>query len=138
MANLRPNLDTAVLALLDVSAVTTVATGGVYNTFTQPGVKPPFVIFQAISIPYTRTLGVRFGRATYLIKGISESRWPKEAAEIDTQIDLVMEDATPSISGYNFVTGMCKREEDFYLLEESGGKIWTHQGGLYLIEAGEA
>ncbi len=138
MANLRPNLDTAVFNLLNVSAVTDVATGGVHNTFTQPGVKPPFVIFQAFGIPYIRTLGKRFGRATYLVKGVSESRWPKEAAEIDTEIDLVMEDASPTIAGYNFVTGMCLRTEDFYLTEESGGKIWTHQGGLYLIEAGEA
>ncbi len=138
MANLRPNLDAAVLALLDVTAVQAVATGGIYNSLAPRGVSPPYVIFQAFANPYNRTFGIRFSRAIYLIKGVSNSKWPKEAAEIDTEIDLVMENATPVISGYNFVTGMCKREEDFYLVEESGGSVWTHQGGMYLIEAGEA
>ncbi len=138
MANLRPNLDTAILTILDVTAVQAVATGGIYNSIAHPKAVPPFIIYQAVSKTDHRTLGVRFGDAVYLVKGISRSNWPSQAAELDTQIDLVMEDTSLTIMGYNHVTGMCFRTEDFYFQEESGGVMWTHQGGLYRIEAGEA
>ena len=137
MANLRVNLDTAVYAVLNVAAVTNEATGGVYNTMAPEGVEPPFVVFQAMSktddyFAYSE----RGGTAMYMVKAITRSVWPKEAGDIDTQIDSVMQDASLSVSGHSLIS--CRREEDIYLVEDQGGVVYHHIGGLYRINADES
>lgn len=137
MANARPNLDTTLHDLLNVSALLAKATGGVHNSLAPGHVSPPYCIYQAVSNINARTLGKRYSNLTYLVKGVSRAAWPMEAAEIDTEIDTLLEAATLTVSGFTFVTGMCIREEDFYFVEEDEGQVWTHQGGLYRIELEE-
>ena len=137
MANLRVNLDTAVYAVLNVASVTNEATGGVYNTMAPDGVEPPFVVFQAMAktddyFAYSE----RGGAAVYMVKAITRSVWPKEAGEIDTQIDSVMQDASLSVSGHSLIS--CRREEDIYLVEDQSGVIYHHIGGLYRINADQS
>ena len=67
---------------------------------------------------------------------MSESPWPKEAATIDTQIDTLLQDATLTITGYGPI--YCRRESDFYLPENVGGKVYQHQGGLYRVIADQS
>ena len=138
MANPRPNVDKAIFDTLNVSAVLAVATGGVHNSLAPANVSPPYCIFQAVSNINGRTLGKRYANLTYMVKGVSKSPWPKEAAEIDTEIDTLLESAALTVTGFTQVAGMCIREEDLFFVEEDGGQIWTHQGGLYRIELEEA
>lgn len=137
MANLRVNLDTAVYAVLNVASVTNEATGGVFNSIAPQSIEPPFVIFQAMSKvdDYFSYTG-RGGSAVYMVKAISRNRWPKEAGDIDTQIDSVMQNASLSITGHSLLS--CRREEDIYLVEDDDGVIYNHIGGLYRIVADQS
>ena len=137
MANLRVNLDTAVYAVLNVAAVTNEATGGVYNTMAPDGVEPPFVVFQAMSkVDDYFAYSERGGAAVYMVKAVTRSVWPKEAGDIDTQIDSVMQDASLSVTGHALIS--CRRESDIYLIEDQSGVIYHHIGGLYRILADES
>ena len=138
MANLRVNLDTAVFDTLNVAAVVNEATGGVYNSMAPQGTEPPFVVFQAMSKSdeYWAFSSGRGGSAIYMVKAISRSPWPKEAGDIDTQIDSVLQDASLSVTGYSLLT--CRREEDVYLVEDQNGVIYNHVGGLYRILADQS
>ena len=132
MANLRVNLDTAVYAVLNVEAVVNEATGGVFNGLAPQGTAPAYVVFSAMSKndDYWSYTG-RGAEAVYMIKAISRSAWPKEAGDIDTQVDSVMQDASLSITGFSLLA--CRREEDIYLVENQDGVIYQHVGGLYRI-----
>jgi len=134
MANLRVNLDTAIYAVLNVEAVTNEATGGIFNGVAPQGTEPPFVVFQAMSkVDDYYAYSERGGAAVYMVKAIDRSIWPKAAGDIDTQIDSVMQDASLSITGYTLIS--CRREEDIYLAEDTGGVTYQHVGGLYRILA---
>ena len=137
MANLRVNLDTAIFDKLNIAAVTNEALGGVFNLMAPESTSAPFVVFQAMSKvdDYFSYTG-RGGTALYMIKAIDESRWPKTAADIDTQIDSAMQEASLSITGHALL--MCRRESDFYLVEDLNGKIFQHVGGMYRIIADES
>ena len=137
MANLRVNLDSAVYTVLNVESVVNEATGGVFNVLAPQGTAPPYVIFQAMSKTddYFAFTG-RGGSAVYMVKVIDRSPWPKAASDIDTQIDSVMQDASLSITGHALL--MCRREEDFYLVEEQDGFIYQQVGGLYRILADQS
>jgi len=138
MANLRVNLDTAVYTVLNVQSVVNEATGGVFNLQAPQGAEPPFVVFQAMSKvdDYWSFTGGRGGSAIYMVKAISRSPWPKQAGDIDTQIDSVMQDASLSITGHSLLT--CRRESDIYLTEDLNGVIYNHVGGLYRINADQS
>lgn len=137
MANLRVNLDTAVYSVLNVEAVVNEATGGVFNGLAPQGTAPPYVVFSAMSKndDYWSYTG-RGAEAVYMIKAISRSAWPKEAGDIDTQVDSVMQDASLSITGFSLLA--CRREEDIYLVENQDGVIYQHVGGLYRIIADQS
>ena len=95
------------------------------------------MVFQAMSKvdDYWSYTG-RGGSAVYMIKAIDESRWPKVAADIDTQIDSAMQNASLSITGHALL--YCRRESDLYLVEDQNGKMFQHIGGLYRIIADES
>ena len=71
-----------------------------------------------------------------MVKAIDRSPWPKEAGDIDTQIDSVMQNASLSITGYALIE--CRRESDIYLVENLDGVIYQHIGGMYRIIADES
>ncbi len=142
MANLRPNLDAAMIAVLNVQSLTNLATGGVFNTLApllaggRP-TPPPYVIFQAFSkIDDNFSFTGRGADAVYMVKAITKTPWPKDAATIDTQVDALLENVTLSITGYSQL--VCRRQSDVYLTENVGGEVYTHQGGLYDITADES
>ena len=138
MANLRVNLDTAVYTVLNIAAVTNEATGGVFNQLAPAGTEPPYVIFQAMSKvdEYFSYTGGRSGEAIYMVKAIDRSPWPKAAADIDTQIDSAMQDASQSITGHTLLE--CRRESDVYLVEDLDGVVYQHIGGMYRIIADQS
>ena len=134
---MRVNLDTAVFEKLNIAAVMNEATGGVFNMMAPADVDTPFVVFQAMSKvdDYFSFTG-RGGSALYMIKAVDESRWPKTASDIDTQIDTAMQDVALSITGHALL--YCRRESDLYLVEDQSGKMFQHIGGIYRIIADES
>jgi len=128
-------MDKAVYDTLNVASVLDLATGGVYNELAPRNINAPYVIFQAMSKVDEHTFNGRFANALYMVKAVSKQPWPKEALDIDTQIDSVMEDATLTVTGYTHL--LCRREEDIYLAEDDAGIIWHHVGGIYRIIADE-
>jgi len=140
MADARGALDTTLKLLLDSDAtLLNLATGGVHSVMGPDHLAPPWVIFQAVSNNLTRPLSSssRWHEFIYLIKAVTPGRWPLPASDIDSQIQATIEGAALSVTGFTHVTGACWREEDFYLTEITGSKIFQHQGGMYRIELEE-
>ena len=136
MANLRPNLDSAMHTTLNVASIVDVATGGVHNTTAPEHATLPYVIFQAFSkVDDYYSATKRGADALYMVKAISKSRWPKEANDIDTLIDTVLQDASLSISGFTLL--WCRRQEDIYLVEHEASETFHHVGGLYRIQVNQ-
>lgn len=136
MANARLELDKAVFAALNVPAVLAVAQGGVYVGLAPQGTTAPYVVFQFISGVDEHTFAGRSINALYQVQAISRSRWPKEAEDIDTVTDGLMEDATLSVANYSQV--LCRRISVVAYTEEDQGAIVQHVGGLYRIMADES
>ena len=137
MANLRPELDTALFRALNVASLTNLAPGGVYNSIAPQGTTPPYVVFQALAKTDDYfAFGERGAEALYMVKAISHSPWPKEGATIDTQIDTLLQDAVLSIAGFGLL--YCRRESDLYLTESLGGELYQHIGGVYRVIADES
>ena len=133
MASLRVNLDKAIFDALSVTAVHTAAPGGVFNIVAPHGTRPPYVVFQAISKVDDYSFASRYAEAIYQVKAVSRSAWPKEAADIDDDIDTALQDKVLTITGYTSL--LCRRESDFYLMEDIGGVFWQNVGGVYRIMA---
>ncbi len=142
MANFRASVDEAVYNNLNVESMISLALddgaiiGGVFNGVAPDNAKPPFVVFQFMTNPPNWTLSKRFGDGRYLVKAVSEKAWPKEASDIDTQIDTLMEEAALVIPGHYVIE--CRRVQDFSSPEVDGSITWQHIGGIYRIQAGES
>jgi hypothetical protein len=133
MSNFRLQTDAALYVTLNVQALNELAPGGVFASIARQDTVSPWVIFQMVSKIDEHSFAGRFANALYIVKAVSESPWPKQAEDVDTQIDTLLEDAGLSISGYNLL--LCRRESDFTLMEDRGGKVFTHIGGYYRIVA---
>ena len=136
MANARLEIDKALDAALNVTALLAVAPGGIHNSVVRPGSVSPWVVYQAMTLADEHTFSLRGANMLYLVKAVAESSWPKAAMDVDTVIDSTLEDATLSITGFSQL--LCWRERDFFIVEEAGGKAWQHIGGLYRIIADES
>ncbi len=137
MANLRAELDIALFPVLNVAAITNLATGGVHNTQALPESDFPYVIYQYISkVDDYATYTIRSGQALYMVKALSDKPWPKEALDIDTQIDIALQDTALTITGFTQLR--FRRENDMpSFIEDLGGKTIHHVGGIYRITADE-
>ena len=136
MANARLQVDKAMHTVLNVAAILAVAPGGVHNMVARPGTTPPFVVYQAMSKDDEHTFNGRFANMVYMVKAVSKNTWPKVAMDIDTVIDSTLEDASLSITGFSQL--LCRRQSDIYFIEEHGGDVWQHIGGLYRVVADQA
>jgi hypothetical protein len=137
VANLIAALDAALFTALNIAAVNNVATGGVYSRRAPQGTVSPYLIYNLQSKvddywAYTK----RGGQALYLVKAVSKALWPKEAQDIDTQIDTALQDATLTITGFSQI--YCRREANLEFPEEVDGVIYQHVGGIYRIIADES
>lgn len=138
MADVQKVLDDAVYAKLQANA--TLRGYGIYNTSPptmqerpreEGGRELPFVIFQYSGDRLDRTFDRRMFICAYLVKAVSESPWPKEAARIADEIDTVLEDASLTVTGFTHVA--CLRDTGVRFTEEVGGRIFTHAGAIYDI-----
>jgi hypothetical protein len=135
MANLALEVDQALLGLLNVQAMIDLAKGGVWNTVVPPNVVYPYCMFQEIDEQTEHTFDGRFANALYQVKAVSKARSPKEAMDIDTQIDSLLEDASMTLSSFSLK--FCRRESGIRNPELVGSEIWHHIGGIYRIIADE-
>ena len=144
MANFRDEVEEALFTVLNAQSVLDKATGGVWNTQAPPNIEPPFVVFQHFTkIDDYPTYTIRGASALYMVKAVSSSPFPKEATEIDTLVDAILQDAALSMASYNLL--WCRRESDFNqpVIREPGGQSaggasWSQVGGLYRIDADES
>lgn len=136
MASISTPLDTAIFTVLNVQTLHTVAPGGVHNGVAPKGTKAPFVVFQGMPAMHDYTFSKRFVDVLYQVKAISESPWPKEASDIDTVIDTILQDASLTITGYSALC--CRREQDIKYPEEVNGKQFFHVGGIYRVMADQS
>lgn len=136
MANFRLDVDTAIFNILNTQAVNDAVKGGVFNSLAPPDATFPYIVFQMLSKVDEHNFALRGGNAVYLIKGVSNKRWPKEAIDVDTTIDTTMEDATLTIANHSQL--LCRRESDFSFVEDRDGMIYQHVGGMYRVMADES
>ena len=137
LANFRDEVEDAIYTVLNVQSVRARATGGVWNTQVPKEIKPPWVEFQTFSkTDDYPTYTIRGVSGLYRILAVSDSPYPKEATEIDSLVDAVMQNAALSMSSYSLL--WCRRESDFSDNPNREGSMWTRQGGLWRIEADES
>ncbi len=125
------------MTVLNVQSVLNKATGGIWNSYVPDNIDPPWVKFQAIAkLDDYPTYTIRGVDALYQVLAISDSPWPKEATEIDTLVDAVLQNAALSMSSYSLL--WMRRESDLYLTEMRGSDMWQSTGGLWRIVADES
>jgi hypothetical protein len=133
MANARLQIDKALYSVLNVNDMLQDAPGGVWNTLAPPDTELPYVVFQAMTKDDSHSFNGRYSEMVYMVKAVSKSRWPKEAMDVDTQIDTLLEDATLSITGFSQL--LCRRETDIYQPVTEAGQEYQQIGGMYRIIA---
>jgi len=136
VANFRDEVEDALYTVLNVQSVLDRATGGIWNTHVPPDQQPPWIVFQHMSkLDDYPSFTIRGVSGLYQVKVVSNSPWPKEATEIDTLVDAVLQNASLSMSSYSLL--WMRRESDFNMTEERGSEMWTALGGLWRIVADE-
>lgn len=118
------------------TALTALLSGGsaaIYEDHAKGTAALPYVVFNHQSGMWDMTMGSsRFVDVIYQVKAVSGSAWPKEADSIDQQIDLLLHNASLTVTGYTSIA--CLRESDVRYSETEGDQIFHHVGGLYRIE----
>tara|TARA_Y100000310_G_scaffold71153_1_gene66987 strand:+ start:67 stop:477 length:411 start_codon:yes stop_codon:yes gene_type:complete len=136
MANFKLDVDTALFTALNTQTVLDAVKGGVHNTIAPEEAEFPYIVFQMLSKEEERHFALRGGNALYVVKCVSDKRWPKEAMDGDTQIDTALEDATLTIANHNQL--LCRRERDVSFFEARDGEVYNHAGGMYRVIADES
>lgn len=101
---------------------------------TAPANSPfPLIVFGFMSASDVMEVGqTRFmGRATYLVRGIGQTRSKQALEALAAAIDAALHRQGGSVTGG--VVLSCTREEPFSLAEQLDGVDYRHLGGLYRI-----
>jgi hypothetical protein len=108
-------------------------TAGIYEDHAPASAVLPCVVFNEQAGTWEQTMGAtRLTDVIYQVKGVSGSEYPKEARAIDEQIDLLLHNATLSVTGYGLLA--CTRESDVQYSETTADQVFQHAGGLYRVE----
>ena len=124
--------------LTGASALTTLlsaGTAGVFAYLAPENEDPPYVVFSPQSPPLPqRRLGggsVAWEDALWLVKAVAEGHSAAEAGTSSKQIDVALDLATLTVSGYT--TMSCAREQAVSYPEFEAGKRFNHEGALYRV-----
>jgi len=138
VAHPRDALDTAIWNALQADATT--RPYQIFNT-TPPGDDElafdndkrmlPYIIFNQYSGGDWSTFGQRGWEIHYLVKVVSESPYPQEAAQLMATVDTALHGVALTVSGYNHID--FAYESDISYGETSRGKTYTHVGSIYRI-----
>ena len=136
MPDVRSVMDEAVYDVL--KADSTLNVFGIYNGAIlnfdeepkgQGGHEFPVIVFDLLDSPIESTFGSRGFLCEYGVKCVSRSRYPKEAADVSTLIDTVMEDAVPTPTGFTVLWSV--RDTNISFPENSQGIDYMHIGGVW-------
>lgn len=133
--SIKAAVDTAVAAALKVSALTTVATGGVWNSMAPEGSVPPYVVFNQQSEVIEQTFDRRLYSLLYQVQAVVKG-YPKAASELDAICDTLLNRQPLTITGASHILTL--RESGLSYAEVVGGALFYHQIGIYRITADKA
>lgn len=124
------DIDTALYAALNISAITNLATGGVWNKIAAEGAELPLVIFQWQGGGDENMTPRRSRNPVYTVKALTLAN--DDGLAIDAQIDLTLHHQTLTVAGWsNFWTA---REGDVsYVETDATGRVIYHNGGMYRL-----
>lgn len=137
MASLRDALDTAVYNRLSTDSALRVYP--IRNGMLQANDPLPAIVFnwQDGTPMAGRTFTQRGWDAEYLVKVISESGYPKSAAEIESLVDDRLEGCSLTVANFTHVA--CTRMRDVSFPEHAaGGRELYHVGAMWLIREDRA
>lgn len=124
-------LGAALQSALTVSAITSIATGGVHFGLAPETTLDPVVIYVHLGGGDRNITPSRLRNPIYLIKGIAQDR--PTALDIAEQIDTTLHGATLSVSGWTAYR--CEHITDVdYVEKDESGRRWYHSGGMYRIK----
>lgn len=119
--------ETGLYTKLNVSAITTLATGGVWNKLAPQGTALPYVIFQWQGGGDRNVTPSRERDLVYTVKAVAADAAAAEA--IDAEIDTLLHGGTLTVSGWtNFLS---RREGDVNYSESPAGASVYHVGAMY-------
>lgn len=142
MADVRRALDDGLFAGLQGNAA--LRDYGIWNTMPPAydeaprdlnGRMRPFVIFQQTDERMDSTFGSRTFASEYMVKAVSQSRWPKEASIVSALIDTAMEDISLTVSGFSHLWSVRIRSIPT-VFEVVNGLPFTHVGGVWWLQEG--
>lgn len=131
-------IDAAVIAALANDATLTgLAPGGVYRDIAPQGVSRPFVVVTLQAHEDALNLGraAAFERATFLVKAVDANTSGTTAQAIADRIQVLLQNAALSITGYRCVDVHREERIAFVETEDNGDRKWQHRGGLYVVMA---
>jgi len=136
--NIVQACDKGLFTALNVSAVTSLATGGVHNWIAPEETAPPFVVFNFVdNVDSSRSFSPteKYHTVRYLVKAVTDDGWPKPGQDIQSQIINLLDRATLSIENHTFL--YCEKVRDVIFSEHVGRERWFHVGAFYDIWADE-
>jgi hypothetical protein len=104
----------------------------VYEGSAPQGVVFPVVIFNYMAgRDVTLVEGTRSHTSSlWLVKVVDKAETFTSTATITSQIDALLHAKKETMDGINY---SCLREEPFFLIEETDGVEYRHQGGMYRV-----
>lgn len=117
------------------SAITSVATGGVYPGLPPEGVSFPFISVTAQRAPQAEQVfqEIAAEAAIYLVKAIDQSTSPKRVSDLNALIRTTLDRATITIAGYSSLGALWLGSVEYD--EEFDGQIYQHEGSLISLMA---
>lgn len=130
MASPVTALETALYSKLNVSAITNIATGGVWNKLAPQGTSLPYVVYQWQGGGDDNITPTRGRNLVYTVKALAADA--DTAESIDEQIDIALHYQTLTVSGWTNYR-MCREGDVNYSEMELGVPVF-HIGAMYRIE----
>lgn len=134
---LRSQIDDAIYTALNVTSVTNVLTGGVWNTRVPQGTAPPYGVFSESGGATGYTFDKTLRRRVYLVRAITRSQWPKDAAAGFALMAARIQSKRLTVAGGEMLIML--EEAPFDLSEDVGGGVfYAHVGAYYGVTVDEA
>lgn len=129
-------VDAGLYTALNVSAVTTLATGGVHNGVAPENTATPYLrFFSAEAPPDWRAFRTnRIAKFRYLVQAIDEGLSKAAAKALLASADGVLHDATLTVAGGTFLSCGLERRIGDIVDRLPGGVVFQIVGAYYLVE----
>jgi hypothetical protein len=136
MPNPRDAVDAALKSKLDVTALTTLATGDVHNITPPPGTAPPYTVYAYESDTHRFMYDKREWQLVYRVQNFVPGQWPKNAAAMDAVVDTLLTETPLTLAGFTWVN--TERESGLDLPPQPGQSPIYMVGSRFRITVDEA